>query len=116
MNPALLDWEFAFAVFARARHPMAGLLQLAGVKPKRPKWDGLLLIVTALLPAVAAVLIGWNTDGSVLRSAAIALGCAAIMLLTFFASRRTEKHRLEKEIERLRLASRFAGAAANSHE
>jgi hypothetical protein len=31
-----------------------------------------------------------------------------VLRLMFFVTRRTEKHRLEKEIERLRLASRFA--------
>jgi hypothetical protein len=57
VNPASLDWEFAFAVFTLDRHPMGGLLQWAGMKPRRPRWDGLLLIVTALLPIVAVVLL-----------------------------------------------------------
>jgi hypothetical protein len=63
VNPASLDWEFAFAVFTLDRHPMGGLLQWAGMKPRRPRWDGLLLIVRALLPIVAVVLIVWNADG-----------------------------------------------------
>ena len=57
VNAASLDWEFAFAVFTLDRHPTGGLLQLAGMKPRRPRWDGLLLIVTALLPIVAVVLL-----------------------------------------------------------
>src|ERR1022692_3658137 len=57
VNPASLDWEFAFAVFTIDRHPIGGLLQWAGMKPRRPRWDGLLLIVTALLRAVAVVLL-----------------------------------------------------------
>jgi hypothetical protein len=31
VNPASLDWEFAFAVFALNRHPMRGLLQWTGM-------------------------------------------------------------------------------------
>src|SRR5437868_14318493 len=32
VNPASLDWEFAFAVFTLGRHPMGGLLHWAGMK------------------------------------------------------------------------------------
>ena len=63
VNPESLDWEFAFAVFTLYRHPMGGLLQWAGMKLRRPRWDGLLLIVTALLPIVAVALLVWNGDG-----------------------------------------------------
>ena|ERR1700687_2899834 len=112
VNPASLDWEFAFAVFTLDRHPMGGLLQWAGMKPRRPRWNGLLLIVSALLPIVAVVLIVWNADGALFRSIGIGSGCVAIMLLMFFASRRIEKQRLEEHIERCRLASRFVGTVA----
>ena len=37
VNPASLDWEFALAVFTLERHPMEGLLQWAGMKPRRPR-------------------------------------------------------------------------------
>jgi len=114
VNPASLDWEFAFAVFTLDRHPMGGLLQLAGMKPRRPRWDGLLLIVTALLPILAVVLLVWIADGPLFLflSVGIGSGCVAIMLLMFFASRRIEKQRLEEDIERCRLASRFGGTVA----
>jgi hypothetical protein len=112
VNPASLDWEYAFAVFTLDRHPMGGLLQWAGMKLRRPRWDGLLLIVTALLPIVAVVLLVWNADGHLFRSVGIASGCVAIMLLMFFASRRIEKQRLKEHIERCRLASRFVGSVA----
>ena len=108
-NPASLDWEFAFAVFTLYRHPMRGLLQWVGMKLRRPRWDGLVLIVTALLPIVAVVLVVWNADGSLFRPVGIGSGCVAIMLLIFFASRRIKKQRLEQDIERCRLASRFVG-------
>ena len=112
VNPTALDWEFAFAVFTLERHPMGGLLQWAGMKLRRPRWDGLLLIVTALLPIVAVALLVWNADGPLFRSVGIGSGCVAIMLLIFFASRRIEKQRLEEDIERCRLASRFVGTVA----
>src|SRR5215475_4083741 len=44
VNPASLDWEFAFSVLRLNRHAMAGLLQLGGMKPRRPRWDRLRLI------------------------------------------------------------------------
>jgi len=110
VNPSSLDWEFAFAVFTLNRHPMGGLLQWAGMKLRRPKWDGLQLIGTGLVPIVAVVLLVWNADGPLFRSVAIVSGCVASMFLTFFASRRIEKRRLEEYIERCRVASRFVGS------
>ena len=112
MNPASLDWEFGFAIFTLERHPMGGLLQWAGMKLRRLRWDGLLLIVTALLPIVAVVLFVWNADGRLLLSVGMGSGFVAIMLLMFFASRRIKKQRLEEDIERCRLASRFVGKVA----
>src|SRR5579871_518536 len=49
LNPASLDWEFAFAVAKLNQHPLSWLLQWAGVKQHRPWWDRWLLIVAALL-------------------------------------------------------------------
>ena len=109
LNPSSLDWELAFAVFTLNRHPMAGLLQLAGMKLRRPPWDGLRLIATGLVPIVAVVLLVWNADGPLFLSAAIGSGCVASMLLMFFASRRVEKQRLKEYIERCRVSSRFVG-------
>jgi hypothetical protein len=102
-NPASLDWDFAFAVFTLYRHPMRGFLQWIGMKLRRPKWGGLALIVTALLPRVAAALIVWNADGPLLLSVGIGSACLAIMLLMFWASRRKRKRGLEEDIERYRL-------------
>jgi hypothetical protein len=106
VNPTSLDWEFAFSVLRLNRHAMAGLLQWVGMKPRRPQWDGLRLIATALVPIVAVVLLVWNADGPMFLSVGIGLGCVAAMLLMFFASRRIEKRRLQEHIERCRLASR----------
>lgn len=110
-EPASLDWEFAFAVFTLNRHSMRGLLQWLGMKFPRPKWDGVALIFTAMLPMVITGLIVWNAaaDGSLFVSVGIGLAGVAIMLWMFFAFRRAKKQRLEEEIERCRLASRFVG-------
>jgi hypothetical protein len=103
VNSASRDWEFAFAVFTLNQHSMRGLLQSAGMKPHRPSWDGFLLIVTALVPVVAVLLVVWRSDGSLFRSVGIVSGCVAIMVSLFFASRRTEKRRLAEDIERCRV-------------
>jgi|SRR5450432_453150 hypothetical protein len=108
VNPTSLDWEFAFSVLRLHRHPMGGLLQWIGMRARRPPWDGLLLFATALVPIVAVVLLVWNADGPLFESVGIGLGCVAIMLLMFFASRRTERQRLQEHIERCRLATRKA--------
>ena len=49
MDPRSQEWEFAFNVSKLNRHPMAWLLQWAGVKQRRPWWDGWLLVAAALL-------------------------------------------------------------------
>ncbi len=79
------------------------------MKLRRPKWDGLQLIGTGLVPIVAVVLLVWNVDGPLFRSVAIGSGCVAIMFLMFFASRRIEKRRLEEYIERCRVALALSG-------
>jgi hypothetical protein len=106
LNPSSLDWEFAFAVFTLNRHPMGGLLQLAGMKLRRPRWDGLLLIAAGLVPIV---LIVWNADEPLFLSVAIGSGCVASMVLMFLASKRIEKQQLKEYIERCRVASRSGG-------
>jgi hypothetical protein len=52
LNPASLDWDFAFAVAKLNQHPFSWLLQWAGVKQRRPWWDRWLLIVAACLSSV----------------------------------------------------------------
>ena len=111
VNPSL-DWDFVFAVFTLNRHPMGGLLQWAGMKPRRPRWDWLRLTIAALLPIVAVVLIAWNPRQNLFQSVGIGSGCVAIMLLLFFASRRIEKQRIEEEVERCRLGFRAVSTVA----
>jgi hypothetical protein len=37
VNPTSLDWEFAFSVLRLNRHPMGGLLEWVGMRPRRPQ-------------------------------------------------------------------------------
>jgi len=107
INPESLDWEFAFAIFRLNRHPMWGVLSSGGVKMyRRPLWDQLFLILAALLPIIALILLVANETRSTFWWAGILCGTLAIMLLIFLASRKIEQQQLENYIERCRLASR----------
>lgn len=106
INPEFLDWEFAFAIFTLNRHPMWGVLHSAGVKTySRPLWDQIFVVIAALFPLIAAIMIAWNGTQTLFLSAVI-LGAVAIMLLIYLASRQIQKWQLENHIERCRLASR----------
>jgi len=110
VNPASLDWEFAFAVFKLNRHPMSALLQWAGVKHRRPWWDYFLLTIAALVFIVATMslmLLAGKEPWTLFKWIGIGSGYVAITLLMYFASHRIEKRELEKDIESCRLASRF---------
>jgi hypothetical protein len=109
MNPASLNWEFAFAVFRLNRHPMRGLLQQAGVKWRRPKWDGILLVLAALLFVASAVALAFfvgldDAPWTSLQWGKFAFGYSAILVFMYFVSRRIQGTRLQKEIERCRVA------------
>ena len=105
--PESLDREFAFAVFRLCRHPMWGVLHSAGVKMyRRPLWDQLFVIIAALLPLIALILLVANGTRAIFGWAGILCGTVAIMLLIFFASRQIEQWQLENHIERCSLASR----------
>jgi hypothetical protein len=107
INPESLDWEFAFAIFRLNRHPIWGVLSSGGVKMyRRPLWDQLFLILAALLPVIALILLVANATRSTFWWAGILCGTVAIMLLIFLASRKIEQQQLENYIERCRLASR----------
>lgn len=112
-NPATLDWEFAFAVFTLNRHPMWGLLHWAGVKHSRPWRDHLLLIITALLFVAVVMLLAWNAPWTLFPLIGIGSGCVAVLLLMYFASRRSEERQLEKDIERCRRASHFVSTVTS---
>lgn len=118
IHPASLDWEFAFAVFRLNRHPMWGLLQQAGVKYRRPPWDGILLVIASLLFVVAALTLAFliglgNGPWTRLQWIEFGLGYSAFVVLMHFGSRRVEEMQLQKEIERCRDSCRLVSAAAD---
>lgn len=107
VNPASLNWEFAFGVFTLMRHPMRGVLHSAGVKIyKRPLWDQIVVIIAALFPLVAVMLLVSSGPQTLFRSAGILCGTVAIMLLIYLASRQIEQWQLENHIEKCRPACR----------
>jgi hypothetical protein len=53
---AAREWEYASAVLELNRHPMAWLLDWAGMKKRRPRWDSLMLVGTAVLFVLLFVL------------------------------------------------------------
>jgi hypothetical protein len=108
MNPNSRGWEFGLAVFTLYKHPMSGLLQWAGVKLQRPKWDRLLLLVAGLLPLAAVAVLVWSADASIFRALLGGVGCVAIaglMVLVFLAAKRRAKQRLQEDIEAYRRVS-----------
>ena len=118
IHPASLDWEFAFAVFKLNRHPMWGLLQQAGVKYRRPPWDGILLVIASLLFVVAGVMLAFliglgDEPWTRLQWIEFGLGYSAVVVLMYFGSRRVEEMQLQKEIERYRDSCRLVSTAAD---
>jgi len=106
-NPESLDWEFALAVFLLNRHPVWGVLHSAGAKMyQRPLWDQLFVIIAALFPVIAVILLARNGLQTLFQQAGILCGTVALMLLIYFSSRQIEQWQLENHIERCRLASR----------
>jgi len=107
INPESLDWEFALAVFTLSRHPMWRILNSAGVKMyRRPLWDQLFVIVAALFPVIAVILLAWNGARTLFLWAGILCGTVAIMLLIYFVSLQIARWQLQNHIEKCRLSSR----------
>jgi hypothetical protein len=117
IHPESLDWEFAFAVFRLNRHPMWGLLQQAGLKYRRPPWDGILLIIASLVFVVAGVVLAFLVDlgdepWTRIQWIEFGFGYGAVVVLMYFGSRRIEEMQLHKEIERCRDRCRVVSTAA----
>ncbi len=118
------EWEFATAVLALHRHPMSWLLSWAGIRTgERPRWDGLLLLTTAVL-VVALFVVGllalsFLTDGQkdiwkwTFWIFGACVYCTLITLL-YFAMRRIEVRRQIRNIENFR-RNLPARAFADSH-
>jgi hypothetical protein len=115
LNPASLDWEFAFAVLKLNRHPMCWLLQWAGAKQRRPWWDRWLLIIASLLfiaLTLALMLLVISEPWALWRWTVVVAGYVSIVLITYFVSRRIEDRQLEQNIERCRRASHCVNTVA----
>lgn len=105
------NWEFAAAVFQLENHPMSWLLAWSGLKKRRPRWDRLLLVGTAVLILLAFMLImlgasalidrlGQSSEVPLLIAATCAFGVVAILL--FVAAQRREKRALTRIVEKFR--------------
>jgi hypothetical protein len=112
-SDALRQWEFAAAVLQLNRHPMSWLLGWAGIRvaKRSARWDGLLLVATALF--IVALSVGGALALSVLTDGQnvvwnwtlwVAGGCiyAAVLILLYFAVRRLEGRQGERDVERVR--------------
>ena len=94
---------------------MWGLLHWAGMKGHRPWWDYFLLMVAALLVGpgtVVVMLFLMYEPWTMFQRVVFGSGYFGVLTSTYLASRRMEKHQLEKDIERCRLASRFVSTLA----
>jgi hypothetical protein len=110
LNPSSTDWEFAFAVSKLNGHPLRWLLQWTGVKQRRPWWDRWLLVLAALVFIVFTIglmLLTMSDARTPLKWAGFVGGYLALILLTYFATRRIEQRQLEQIIKRYRHSSRF---------
>jgi hypothetical protein len=106
-DPASLDWQFAFLVLTLHRHPMWGLLRYTGLKYRRRLTDQLLLVIAALPFLIIPLIFAWNGQWTSPKSTGITFGFIAVSVCLYLASRRIQGRRLDQEIERCRLGSRF---------
>jgi hypothetical protein len=112
MNPGSQEWEFAFNVSKLNRHPMAWLLQWAGVKQRRPWWDRWLLVAASLLFVIVTIplmLVVINRETGLWRWGIVGAGYIGLLLFMRFVSWRIEQRQLEQNIEKCRDASRVVG-------
>ncbi|HSY91084.1 MAG TPA: hypothetical protein VK812_06905 [Candidatus Binatus sp.] len=112
MNPGSPEWEFAFNVSKLNGHPMCWLLQWAGVKQRRPRWDRWLLVAASLLFIIATVPLMLLVTGRgwvLWRWAIVVVGYIGLVLFMRIVSQRIEERQLKQNIERCRDASHFVG-------
>jgi hypothetical protein len=108
---AARDWDFSAAVLQLERHPMSWLLDWAGKRKRRPRWDGLLLFSTALLVVLlfvfGAIAMSVLTEGrtDLWKRSLLILGggiYGAIVISLYVAVQRFQKRRLKQVIEKCR--------------
>jgi hypothetical protein len=105
-DPGILEWEFASAVLLFHSHPMWTLLYHAGVRNQRPGLEPLLLALWAVVLIVTlegtAVALNLHSDHTTVTWIAICAELIPLALLTRWGVRRTQRWRLEFEMERCR--------------
>jgi hypothetical protein len=102
------NWEFSAAVSKLNRHPMAWLLDWAGVKVRKPWWDDWLLLFAALLfiaIGIVPLVLAGDEPWSPTRWIIMGSGYIVTLLLMYFGSRRIEEWQLRQTIERCRANS-----------
>jgi hypothetical protein len=105
-DPKKLEWELASAVFLFHNHPMWTLLHHAGVRNQRPGFDSLLAVFWAVVLIVTlvgtGVALNIHSEHTTLTWIAICAELIPLALLTRWGVRRTQRWRLEFEMERCR--------------
>jgi hypothetical protein len=108
MRPeALHEWEFAAAVFKLNRHPMAWLLQWAGLKETREWWDRWLLVIVAvtLVFSVLAVALWAGIRGESwtwIQWGVFGCGCSSVVVSLYFIGRKFWRWQARQNVERCR--------------
>ncbi|MGH9523146.1 MAG: hypothetical protein ACRD3E_11510, partial [Terriglobales bacterium] len=95
------DWELAAAICKLGRHPMAWLLDRAGVRVSPPHWDRWLLVAVSLLLCGGMVaLFGFVADGpSPERWIAAGTIYVSILVAIYVVARRLEEWQLKQFID-----------------
>lgn len=109
---AARQWSFAASVLSLNRHPMSWLMGWAGIKTKMTvPWDGLLLVLSALIVVVVGLVGGIGLPLFTERYSALwkwalwgagGLIYADLMILLYFGVKRLEKWQAEQTVERYR--------------
>jgi hypothetical protein len=109
---AAREWKFALAVLQLNRHPMAWLLEWAGMKRLKARLDGCLLVSTALVIAALALpifVLAARIEHStyVWKSTLVIAGGAALFGMVaalYLMAQRFEQWQLKKIVEESRQA------------
>jgi hypothetical protein len=101
------EWRFAAAVLKLRSHPMSWLLQTAGVKAPRSRWDRWLLLASALLLIFIVMISIWlGGNRKLAHAASIAVYILALAALVY-VSRRLEQWHLKRIVDSYRDLSTF---------
>jgi hypothetical protein len=104
LDPNDGNWQFAKAVTELHRHPMAWLLGWAGIKRRRPWWDGCLLIAAAMISiCLWMIFLFVGTEARMpFRWVIAVIGCAAVVAAMHSGTRSMERSQLRRTIDRSR--------------